>query len=134
MCAEYVLDEMFDFTAILLAVCLTQNHDLIDFGLDCGSNGGTPFPEPQLGESGLETAEAKIWHHHPPPNKGSPKTKMVVPRGTPPGQICIPKVSGLASGEIIYSKETQRVEFVPGRSVALGAPRRNWRSSRWEMI
>ena len=90
MCAEYVLDDMFGFSVILLAACLMQNHHLIDICLVVVQmEGPPPFLEPQPGEGGLETAEATSSRRDPPPCKDSLETQMVALRGIPPGQICL---------------------------------------------
>ena len=50
---------------------------------------------------------------------------MVTPGGTPPGQICLSEANG--SGfrkENLFQRKSERVDFVPWRSVAPGAPRK----------
>lgn len=63
-------------------------------------------------------------------HKGSPETQMVAPRGTPPGQEA--NDSGFRK-EDLFQRKSERVDFVPGRSVAPGTPRENRRSNRWGM-
>lgn len=110
-----------------------SSFDRSRFG--CGSNGGARLPKPQSEEGGFEMGRQETQHHHPPPHKGYPETQMAAPREPPPGQICLQEANG--SGfrkEHLFQRKSERVDFVPGRSVAPGAPReKNWRSSRWGM-
>lgn len=133
VCAEYVLDEMFGFTAILLAVCLTQSHHLIDFlPLVWFRWRGLPFLSLSLGRVGWKQQRQKFA---PPPStpSGQPRNPAGGPQRDTSRTDLQPEMNGLASGKRIYSRGSQRVDSVPGRSVVPGAPRKNWRSSRWGM-
>lgn len=131
-------NEMLGFVVILLGrnpffFNSESSFDRSRFG--CGSNGGARLPKPQSEEGGLEMGRQETQHHHPPPHKGYPETQMAAPREPPPGQICLQEANG--SGfrkEHLFQRKSERVDFVPGRSVAPGTPReKNWRSSRWGM-
>lgn len=50
---------------------------------------------------------------------------MVAPRGIPPGQICLQEANNSGSRkENLVQRKPERVDFIPGRSVAPGAPRK----------